>query len=276
MPSRKRVLFVDDEPSIRLTLPPVLEEHGFEVTSAGSVADALLELNSSKFDVLLSDLNIGEEGDGFLVVSAMRHVQPRCLTVILTGYPAFESALEAIRHQVDDYLVKPADVEALIASLREKLSRTNGNGDGAERKRLCALLRQNSPVITNQVLQSLKRDSAFASARVGDEVVGRIPELLSAITTMLESGTEQPGSDSLRIAAEHGQARRRRGHRAPAIANDFAILENQIYDVVQSNLLGLDASGLILDLRRAQQGLNRLMNEALAAYEENSLQRSTA
>ena len=123
MPSRKRVLFVDDEPSIRLTLPQVLQEYGFEVKTAGNVADALAEISSSRFDVLLSDLNISEEGDGFRIVSAMRHLQPRCITVVLTGYPAFETAVQALRQQVDDYVVKPADLEALIGNLRERLKK---------------------------------------------------------------------------------------------------------------------------------------------------------
>jgi len=121
MPSRKRILFEDDEPSIRLTLPPVLQEHGFEVKTAASVSEALSEIHRARFDVLLSDLNIAEEGDGFQVVGAMRKVQPKCVTVILTGYPAFESAIQGIRHQVDDYMVKPTDVEALISNLRDKL-----------------------------------------------------------------------------------------------------------------------------------------------------------
>ncbi len=68
---RKRVLFVDDEPSIRLTLPPILEKAGFEVHVAESVADALFEINSFQFDALVTDLNIGEEGDGFLVASGI-------------------------------------------------------------------------------------------------------------------------------------------------------------------------------------------------------------
>ncbi len=121
MPSRKRILFVDDEPSIRLTLAPVLQEHGFEVKTAASVSEALSEIHRVRFDVLLSDLNIAEEGDGFQVVGAMRKVQPQCVTVILTGYPAFETAVQGIRHQVDDYMVKPTDVEALISNLRNKL-----------------------------------------------------------------------------------------------------------------------------------------------------------
>ena len=121
MAPRKRILFVDDEPSIRLTLPPVLQEHGFEVKTAASVAEALSEIRRDRFDVLLSDLNIAEEGDGFQVVGAMRKAQPRCVTVILTGYPAFESAVLGIRHQVDDYMVKPADLKTLISKLQKKL-----------------------------------------------------------------------------------------------------------------------------------------------------------
>jgi DNA-binding NtrC family response regulator len=125
MPPRTRILFVDDEPNIRLTLPPILEQHGFEVKAAGTVAEALKEISASQFDVLISDLNVGENGDGFLVVRAMRERQPGCITMILTGYPAFESAVEALHHRVDDYVVKPVDVDSLVSSLRDKLTRKN-------------------------------------------------------------------------------------------------------------------------------------------------------
>jgi two-component system response regulator PilR (NtrC family) len=100
------MLFVDDEPSIRLTLPQILRMHGYDVEVASTVTEALAAIQSRKFDVLISDLNIGSAGDGFTVVSAMRRTQPECITLILTGYPGFETALQAIRSQVDDYLVK--------------------------------------------------------------------------------------------------------------------------------------------------------------------------
>jgi len=125
MPPRRRILFVDDEPNIRLTLPPVLEEHGFEVKAAATVAEALAQINASRCDVLISDLNVGESGDGFRVVGAMREKQPGCITVILTGYPAFETAVDAIRHKVDDYVVKPVDVDVLVRTLRDKLAKKN-------------------------------------------------------------------------------------------------------------------------------------------------------
>jgi len=116
------LLFVNDEPSIRLTLRPILQQRGYEVQAAGSVPEALQLIESRKFDILLSDLNIGEPGDGFTVVRAMRKVQPRCVTILLTGYPAFESAVEAIRQEVDDYVVKPANIDVLVSIMKEKLS----------------------------------------------------------------------------------------------------------------------------------------------------------
>ena len=109
----KRLLFVDDEEGIRETLPLLLKARGFDVRVAASVAEALSQIRTHKFDVLLSDLNIGKDGDGFTVVQAMRRAHPNCVTVLLTGYPAFESALKAIRDDVDDYFVKPAELDSL-------------------------------------------------------------------------------------------------------------------------------------------------------------------
>lgn len=121
MESRPQLLFVDDESSIRVLMPAVLARHGFQVTAAGTVSEALNLIATHHFDVLVSDLNIGEPGDGFTVVSAMRRTHPDAATFILTGYPAFESALEAIRQQVDDYFVKPADAETLVSRILAKL-----------------------------------------------------------------------------------------------------------------------------------------------------------
>src|SRR5437899_442320 len=116
-----KLLFVDDEEGIRLTLPLLLKARGFDVRVAASVPEALSEIRTHKFDVLLSDLNIGKDGDGFTVVKAMRRAHPNCVTVLLTGYPAFESALQAIHDEVDDYFVKPAELDSLISTIERKL-----------------------------------------------------------------------------------------------------------------------------------------------------------
>src|SRR5258708_12854788 len=118
---QRRLLLVDDEEVIRITLTAILSKYGFDVSAAASVPEALQKITSEKFDILLSDLNIGNPGDGLTVVSAMRRTQPDAGTMILTGYPAFETALEAIRQQVDDYIVKPANIPALVNTIESKL-----------------------------------------------------------------------------------------------------------------------------------------------------------
>ena len=85
------------------------------------------EVKTEEFDLLLCDLNIDREDDGLEVIRAMREVNPRCVTIVLTGYPNEESAEVAIRLGIDDYIAKPTNADALVALLAEKL---------AERERL--------------------------------------------------------------------------------------------------------------------------------------------
>ena len=117
-----QLLLVDDEKGIGLTLLPVLQEHGFEAQVAATVEEALEAIRVQKFDGLICDLNISREGDGFDVVKQMRKTHPRSVIIVLTGYPAFESAIEGIRLDIDDYIVKPADYDVLITTLNRKLA----------------------------------------------------------------------------------------------------------------------------------------------------------
>src|ERR1039458_7815228 len=116
-----RVLCVDDETSIRMMMPVILRAHNFDATAVGTVAEALAEIGAHPFDVLISDLNIGQAGDGFTVVSAMRRTQPHCINFILTGYPAIETALRTISSQVDEILVKPMDPTKMVAAIEQRL-----------------------------------------------------------------------------------------------------------------------------------------------------------
>jgi DNA-binding NtrC family response regulator len=119
--ARKRVLFVDDERGIRETLPPILRRYGFIVTAAATVADAIHEIHSKEFDLLLCDLNIERESDGLDVVREIRKINPDCVVIILTGYPAMDTAMEATRLGADDYVAKPASADTLVAIIAERL-----------------------------------------------------------------------------------------------------------------------------------------------------------
>src|SRR5215468_8983239 len=182
MSEGKSILFVDDEPGIRLTLPAILSGFGFDVTAAATVPEALGLITNRRFDVLISDLNIGQPGDGFTVVSAMRRTQPEATTFILTGYPAFETALEAIRQQVDDYLVKPADIEMLVGKIRQKLTTPKATSQRLQIKPLSKILDENKKEIMRQWLTAAKEDTQTSEAGLADrELTDYLPDLVEEI-----------------------------------------------------------------------------------------------
>src|SRR5437867_3790660 len=188
MVDEPKILFVDDEDSIRLTLPPLLQSYGFEVTAAATVAEALGLITQHKFDVLISDLNIGHPGDGFTVVSAMRTHQPDALRFILTAYPAFESALDAIREEVHDYLIKPTETEVLVEKIRSKLAQRSPD-QSRIRQRLTQVIRANRESIVEKWLQAVKTDSEISSIPVPDSERKEHVRLLLDVRTAVAEGT---------------------------------------------------------------------------------------
>lgn len=118
-----RVLVVDDNESVRLSLCAILESHGFEVTCAADVSEALKFISSQKYDVLLSDLHMPGAGDGLTVVSAMRHANPEAVTLLLSAFPEMSEAANAILMQTDEILVKPMNVPDLLDAIKQRLAK---------------------------------------------------------------------------------------------------------------------------------------------------------
>ena len=262
---KTRLLFVDDEANIRFTLPQILESRGFEVTVAGSVPEALAAINSKKFDVLLSDLNVGNPGDGFTIVSAMRRTQPQATTLIITGFPAFETALEAIRMQVDDYILKPADVEELIQTIAAKLREPHLR---RERKllRISHILNTNIEKIQSRWLQAAKRDPELAAIPLSDKHrANHLPQVLAGIIAALESSSA-PSAETDEAAREHGKGRLRQGYSIPMLVQEARLLQAVMHDFIQENLLSVDVSWLIPDLKQLGDSLEGELQECIEGY----------
>ena len=117
-----RVLVAEDDDSVRLMLQEGLQRDGFEVVVASNVREALGHIAAETFDVLLSDLHLPLAGDGFTLVSAMRHTHPDALTVILSGYPAVDEAMSAILSQADEIFTKPIRIGPLKELIRTRLA----------------------------------------------------------------------------------------------------------------------------------------------------------
>jgi len=265
--SVRRVLFVDDEPNIRLTLPAILEMHGFEVTTTATVAEALQAMQNGRFDVLLADLNIGQPGDGFTVVSAMRRTQPDALTFILTGFPAFETALEAIRAQVDDYLVKPANIKQLVNKIEEKLNSERKKSGGTKPRQLSALLRERKDEIVARWFEDVSHASEFASVSLQQrERMANIPSQVEEIARMLETSGTNPSTEGAEGAALFGRLRHSQGYTLNMVMYEMCLFRLALNHTAQENLLALNSSMIIGEMIHLSDCIDCLLRIVVQAF----------
>ena len=265
MTEKPHILLVDDEESVRITLAMMLESKGFKVTSAATVAEALGFIARNKFDVLIADLNIGQAGDGFTVVSAMRRTHPETVTFILTGYPAFETALEAIRQQVDDYLIKPTEIDDLILAIQSKLLNRTVPGHKLERKRLPDLVDANRDWIIEQWLQAVKQDQELTSLPLSDtERKDHIPSLLDRAVKTARGGSTNQANNRSEL---HGEIRRSQGYTVGMVVREARILLRTLSELIARNLLAVEISHLVTDMSRMNDTVTAELEESCRAFE---------
>lgn len=262
---QRRLLLVDDEEVIRFTLSAVLSKYNFEVSVAASVAEALQKITSETFDILLSDLNIGNPGDGLTVVSAMRRTQPQAVTMILTGYPAFETALEAIRQQVDDYIVKPADIPSLVNAIESRLATPPRQRHFAPPKRVAMILQENLTRIEEQWLSALQKDDALSRLALKKEE--RHEYFKGILEQVIRAAQSYSGEEIAGHKLSSGGYDRRRdleGYTPGMVLAEFCLLRRVVAQVVQENLLAVNLSYLVPDLARVNESLDEQAQAALA------------
>ena len=113
MNAKTRILVVDDEEVVRLSYLRALAGAHCEVEAVLNGVDALREMARHPFDVVLLDLRLPGP-DGMSVLRALKDRWPESEVVVITGYPAIETAKEAIRLGAYDYLAKPVDADDVI------------------------------------------------------------------------------------------------------------------------------------------------------------------
>jgi ActR/RegA family two-component response regulator len=266
-----RLLFVDDEENIRTLLPVILRQQGFDVTVAASVPEALDFITRQKFDILLSDLNIGQPGDGFTVVSAMRRTQPDVATFILTGYPDFQTALEAIRLQVDDYLTKPADIGKMVETLKAKLAQPRKiRKQGA--KRVSTVIEDNSDRILESWLAEVKINEELQSLHLSDrQRVDHLPWVLKSLIRTLEADQVEVAGDALDAARKHAADRAKQGYSIPMLVLEAGILHRVLSRVLEECLLEIDVSTLVSDAMKIGENLNAMLEQSIRAFQKHQV-----
>lgn len=263
---KPKLLLVDDEASIRVTLTAILQMHDFEVRACENVREALAAIHAEEFDVLLSDLNIGEPGDGFTVVSAMRRTQPNAVTIIITGYPAFETALQAIRNQVDDYVVKPTRTDDLVRMIQQRLERQDRHNPPALRK-VSFVLSDSKQVIVHRFSEALKAVPDFPIQDLSaSDVADHVPILLDRLILLLRTGAETSRKEDQTAGEQHGRMRERQGFTLPMLVLEFSLLRTVVFSVLQENLLSIDVSSVIPDMVRIGQIMDQHLADSMKAF----------
>jgi ActR/RegA family two-component response regulator len=266
---QRRLLLVDDESVILITLSAIPSKHGFDVSAAATVAEALQKITSEKFDVLLSDLNIGNPGDGLTVVSAMRRTQPQAVTMILTGYPAFETALEAIRQQVDDYIVKPADVPSLVSAIESRLATPPRQRQLPPPKRVAMLLQEHVARIEELWLSAVQNDDALSRLAVQKEQ--RLDSLKGILKQVIRAAQSYSGEEAAaheKLSGGYDALRDLEGYTPSMMLAEFCLLRRVVAQVVQENLLAVNLSYLVPDLAHVNESLDEQAQAALMTLSE--------
>jgi DNA-binding NtrC family response regulator len=123
---KPRILIVDDDSDLRLTLCEYLETRNFVVYSArnGTEAINLIQAKKHEFDIIFTDLVMPPGPDGIEVLKVAKQLNPLSCVVVMTGYSSIGTAIESIRSGAFDYLTKPfklAEIEIVANRIVEYL-----------------------------------------------------------------------------------------------------------------------------------------------------------
>jgi len=264
--AKPRVLIVDDDEAILQNLTAILGHNGFDVTSARNVNQALALIGSNTFDVLVSDLHMPHPGDGLTVVSAMRHSNPRAVTLILSAYPEMKQATAAIVRQADAVLVKPLPAQDLVKYIRDHLKAQPSPAYVSQT--VADVLEHASQSIMEDWLEYLHSHPGLAAASLDDnERTAHLPQLFRDIVVRLRSPLPLDGHAVVsQSAAQLGTLRRSQGYSAKMLAEESRLLQISIFNALQDNLPRMDFSVLLVGVMTVADEISSQLSQQLASY----------
>jgi DNA-binding response OmpR family regulator len=264
-----RVLLVDDDSAVLAMMGQGLERKGFDVVAASSVTEALRRIATESFDVLITDLHMPNPGDGFTVVSAMRHSQPNALTMLVSGYPDVQSAMAAILLEADEIVVKPFEIGRLIDLVREKVVHRKPT-KRIDKESVGAILRRCTAAIVDGWLVRARQSSELNRISLSDEErTGHLPKLVEDLALRLSKprATEKD-SDAVFSAAAvaHGKLRYLQGYTPAMLVQESRILQVTIFGTLQINVESLDFSLVLPDVMTIADEVDAQLTQSMDSY----------
>jgi DNA-binding response OmpR family regulator len=264
-----KILLVDDDDAVRTMMTLTLEHKGFGVVSAANVTQALSLITREHFDVLITDLHMPNPSDGFAVITAMRHIQPKALTLLVSGYPDVTSAMDAILLEADEIIVKPFETKTLADLVHCKLL-TRTPMIPTPKERVAEILQRCTGLIVEDWLMRVKKNNELSRVALSDqERTGYLPKLIDDLIVRLRSPhitIQEGGFIGSPAAAAHGKLRRSQGYSSAMLVQDSRILQVTLFGTLQKNLGALDFSLLLPDVMTIADEVDSQLTQAMEGY----------
>jgi CheY-like chemotaxis protein len=267
-----KILLVDDDEVQNIIMRKLLEHEGFDITVAGNVAEALKLISSERYDALLSDLHMPGAGDGLTVISAMRHLNPNAVAILLTGFPEMDVAAQTILRQADEIMIKRTDSTELVELIKRRIA----NGTAHSRPKVesvATILERAAPSCIEEWFLEVQLDSKLLLISLTREQrCGHLPQvfrdLVARLRAALPLGTKGQVSPS---AANHGLTRRRQGYSAAMMVEESRILQVCIFHTLEKNLASIDFSVLLSQVMTIADEVDSQLRQAMECYVQESV-----
>ncbi len=264
-----KILVVDDDEATQELLREVLSEAGHQVVTSGSGEEALEAGKRESFDLIISDMKLGENLSGLDVLRAYKDIQPESEVILITAFGSMETAIEAVKAGAFDYLSKPFKIEEVLLQVERALGNRN-------------LVRENRN-LKRQLGTQAPLSSLVGRSPVMLDVYKKIAMVSDSRSTVLICGESGTGKELVARAIHHNGPR--------AVERFFAVncgalteslLETELFGHVRGSFTGAvvskrgifeEASGGTVFLDEVSEMSPALQVKVLRTIEEQEIRR---
>jgi len=120
--TKPRILVIDDDEDIRKVLSEILKDNGYNADSAETGGEALRKAEKKFYNLALIDIRLPDI-EGIELLTKIKETKPKMRKIIITGYPTLKNAVEALNKGADAYIMKPLDMDKVLATIKEQLKK---------------------------------------------------------------------------------------------------------------------------------------------------------
>ncbi len=218
------ILIIEDETSMREVLRILLEEEGYELTSAADGLEGIECIRNNIFDLVITDIKM-PRADGFEVLRTVKDVAPDTVVIMVTAFGTTESAIEAMKNGAYDYVHKPFKIDEIRLIVRKALDKKK--------------LREELSLLREKFQSSFRLENIIGKSGKMQELFTLIPRVAQSSSTVLITGESGTGKE-LVASALHNLSPRRNKNFVTINCATFpeGLLESEMFGHMKGSFTG--------------------------------------